>query len=71
MDELEKILGYKCNAILKKKILAEAARDGVTIEQSALKYRMPEIVIMGRDPLPEKLYPGDVLIKCENQFKNE
>lgn len=67
MNELEKILGYEPNAVLKKKILAEAARDGVTIEQSALKYRMPEIVIMGRDPMPEKLYPNDVIIRQINK----
>lgn len=66
MSELEKVLGYSPSPILKKKILAEAARDKVTIEQSALKYRMPEIVILGRDPMPEKLYPNDVIIKQIN-----
>ena len=63
MDELCKVLGYVPNSVLKKMILQQAAEEGITIEQAALRYRMPQLIISGTDPMPDRIYPKDVIIK--------
>ena len=70
MENLNAILGYTANPELKRKILREAAETGQTVEAIALRYRMPEMYIIDRgDKIPERMYPGDVVIKCGNQSK--
>jgi len=48
-DKLESILGYPAGKELKKMIVKMAKTEGISVEEAAAKFQMPEFKFLGND----------------------
>lgn len=48
-NKLEKILGYPAGKGLKTEIVKTAKSEGISVEEAAAKFQLPEIAILDKD----------------------